>query len=214
MLVEVWSDVMCPWCYIGKRRLEASLRLFDGRDQVEVTWRSYELRPDQSRTPGMTLGDIMMRYRGLTGTEVTKLFTWIRKLGAEEGLLLNLENVRPVNSFDAHRLTHLAGVHGLRDQMIERLFRAHLTDNVNVADVELLVAMAGEVGIDVTAARTILAGDAYAADVITEARNSAVSAVPTFVVDQEHTISGAPASGDLLTLLERARSESAPVGRP
>lgn len=214
MLVEVWSDIMCPWCYIGKRRLETALGLFDSRAQVKVVWRSYELRPDQSRTPGLTLADIMMRYRGLTGAEVSKLFTWIKKLGADEGLRLNLENVRPVNSFDAHRLTHLADSHGLRDQLVERLFHAHLTDNVNVADVELLVMLAGEVGLDVDEVRATLAGDRYAAYVITEARNSGVSAVPTFVVDRRHTISGAPVSGDLLKLLERARSESVPVSRP
>ncbi|MFC0098796.1 DsbA family oxidoreductase [Micromonospora marina] len=209
MLVEVWSDIMCPWCYIGKRRLEKALaRLGDPR--IGITWRSYELRPGHTRTPDITLGEGMVRWRGRTEAEVTKLFGWIRSLGAQEGLALNLDTVRPVSSFDAHRLTHLAGAYGLRDEMTERLFRAHLTENVNVADHEVLLDLADEVGLDAATARQVLDSDRYAAEVHAEARAEGVTAVPTVLVDRRQHVAGAAEVTEYLALLHRAQAAAAP----
>ncbi|MEV4659262.1 DsbA family oxidoreductase [Micromonospora sp. NPDC049301] len=209
MLVEVWSDIMCPWCYIGKRRLEKALaRLGDPR--VGITWRSYELRPGHTRTPDITLGEGMVRWRGRSEAEVTKLFGWIRSLGAQEGLELNLDTVRPVSSFDAHRLTHLAGTHGRRDEMTERLFRAHLTENVNVADHDVLVGLAEEVGLDPATARQVLDSNRYAAEVHAEARAEGVTAVPTVLVDRRQHVAGAVEVQEYLALLRRAQAPATP----
>jgi predicted DsbA family dithiol-disulfide isomerase len=142
----------------------------------------------------------------MDAAQVTRLFAWIRKLGADEGLELNLDGVRPVNSFDAHRVAHLAGRHGLRDQMTERLFRAHLTENVNVADHAVLLRIADEVGLDDAEVRAVLDGEHYTHEVIAEGRGSGVDAVPTFVVDRRYAMSGAQPTSELYALLEQARS--------
>jgi predicted DsbA family dithiol-disulfide isomerase len=195
MLVEAWVDVMCPWCYIGKQRLDAALRRYERAGEVRLQWRSYELRPDQQRSPGPTLREVMTRWRGLTDDQVTKLFARIAALGEAEGVQINLDRARPVNSFDAHRLTHLAGAHGLRGEMTERLFRAHLTDNVSVADHDVLVGLAGEVGLD-----------RYAVETLAEARAPGVSAVPTIVVERRYAVAGAAEPDDLLALLREAHT--------
>nr|QJD07463.1 DsbA family oxidoreductase [Streptomyces sp.] len=125
MKIEIWSDIMCPWCYIGKARLDRAIerlgggghdaggRGAGGRDDIEVVWRSFELRPDQPRTPGATLGEMMREKLGLQPGETVELFEKIRVLGEAEGLDIRLTGVRPVNSFDAQRLVHLAAESGL-----------------------------------------------------------------------------------------------------
>ena len=204
MLLEVWVDIMCPWCYIGKRRLATALDRFGGAERPAVSWRSFELRPEQSRTPGPTLGEGMVKWRGLTEAQVTKLFARIRGLGAAEGLELNVATARPVSSFDAHRLTHLADRYGLRDAMTERLFRAYLTENRNVADHAELVALATEAGVDPAAAAEVLVGDAYATEVRAEAREPGITSVPTVVVDRQYGVAGGLDADDYLALLQRA----------
>lgn len=207
MRVEVWSDVMCPWCYIGKRRLEWALTRFERREETEVIWRSFELRPQHPGPPRETLGEIMQRRKEIGPEGVTKLFWWIQKLGAAEGLELNLATARPVRSFDAHRLIHLAAGSGLADEMKERLLQAYLIDNEDVADHDVLVAAARDVGLHADEARTALAGGAFSDAVrIDEARAAEldVAAIPTFIVDGEERVSGAATGEELLALLRRA----------
>ncbi|MET7832459.1 DsbA family oxidoreductase [Micromonospora sediminicola] len=209
MLVEVWADIMCPWCWIGKRRLARALA-DHGDPDTRITWRAFELRPGHRRTPDLTLGEVMVRWRGRTEAEVTKLFGWIRTLGAQEGLELNLATTRPVSSFDAHRLCHLAEAAGSRDEMTERLFRAHLTENVNVADHDVLVGLATEVGLDPAETRRVLDGDRYAAQVRAEAGAPGVTGVPTVLVDRRERATGALTVDDYRTLLARATAPSRP----
>ncbi|MQY05608.1 DsbA family oxidoreductase [Actinomadura macrotermitis] len=199
--VEIWSDVMCPWCYLGKKRLERALAGLSG---VGVTWRSFELRPDQPAAPGVTLAEMMTRRFGLDGPDLTAVFQRIRRLGAAEGLDLRPATARPVSSFDAHRLIHLAAGQGLADAMVERLFRAHLVDNVNVADPEVLRHLAAQTGLPDAAVRSVLNTDAYAADVRADEERAAelgVRQVPTFVIDGAPALSGAPDVRRLRALL-------------
>ncbi|MCP2261981.1 putative dithiol-disulfide isomerase, DsbA family [Streptoalloteichus tenebrarius] len=212
MLVEIWSDVLCPWCYLGKRRFEAALARFEHRDAVDVVWRSFELRADEPTVPGRSLLDVMAGY-GLDREAALERFEHIRQLGEAEGLTLNLTTARPVNTFDAHRLTHWAAAHGLRGELKERLFRAYHTENLNVADHDVLAGLAGEVGLDADQAREVLAGDAFGEDVRADerrAREVGVGAVPTFLVDGRRTTAGAMSADVLLNLLETAWSERQP----
>ncbi|GAA2879277.1 DSBA oxidoreductase [Actinoplanes cyaneus] len=204
MLVEVWSDIMCPWCYLGKRRLETALSRLPGGETAEVRWRSFELRPAYGREPSRTLGELMSADRGMPAGAVPKMFAWIERLGADEGLELSLAGVRPVNSFDAHRVAHLAAARGRQPEVVDRLFRAHLSENVDVADLLVLADLAAEAGLDRAEVARVLAGDDYADDVRADerrARDLNITAVPTFVVDGGARLSGSPPVGELQALL-------------
>jgi predicted DsbA family dithiol-disulfide isomerase len=194
MKVEIYADVLCPWCYIGKRRLAAALDKVAGRDSVEIVWRSYELAPDQGRTPGPTAAEAMA---GWWGEQAPARITRIEELGAAEGLELNLRLARPVNTFDAHRLCHLAADRGRADQMMERLLRAYHTEGLNVADRGVLRRLGAEAGLDADQVRVVLAGDDYAADVRADRRRGAergVTGVPSLVIAGSPPVFGCPAA--------------------
>ncbi|MFD0888554.1 DsbA family oxidoreductase, partial [Streptosporangium algeriense] len=143
--VEVYADVLCPWSYIGKRRLETALAGMEERERPEVVWRSYELSPDEGRTPGRTAAEAMADWWGeQSGARVELIHT----LGRAEGLDIDLTLARPVNTFDAHRLRHLAAEHGLSGQVMERLLRAYLCEGANVSDPGVLERVGVEAGLD------------------------------------------------------------------
>lgn len=208
----MWIDIVCPWCYIAKRRLESAMDQFDRADQVELVWRSFELDKDASVEPTSNTIDIMVDH-GDDRQEVVKRFNRITKLGRAEGLNLNIDTARPVRSFDAHRLIHLAEEYSLRDQMIERLLRAYHTENVNIAAPELLSSLAREVGIPQDAVQTTLAGDAYADEVTADelrADDLGVTGVPTFSANGAPARYGSPSIDDLLRLLEENQVTTEP----
>ncbi|WP_043635961.1 DsbA family oxidoreductase [Nonomuraea candida] len=202
MRVEIYADVLCPWCYIGKRRLDAALARVDGRDGVEIVWRAYELAPGEGRVPGPTAAEAMA---GWWGEQAPARVARIRSLGAAEGLELNLDRARPVNTFDAHRLGKLAAELGLGDQMMERLLHAYHTEGLNVADPRVLEALGGEAGVDAGRVRGVLAGDEYAAEVREDRRRGAesgVTGVPSLVIDGRPPVPGVQPVADLHRLLE------------
>ncbi|MFD8573391.1 DsbA family oxidoreductase [Streptomyces sp. NPDC059639] len=208
MKIEIWSDIMCPWCYIGKARLAKALERLDGADDVDVVWRSFELRPEQPREPGATLGEMMRQRLGLAPDAAVDLFEKIAGLGRELGLDIRLTGVRPVNSFDAQRLVHLAAEEGLADVVKEELFHAYLTENLNVADHEVLADLAKHAGLDPAEVRRTLRGDAYAAEVRADeslAARRGVSGVPSFFVDGVPVGAGVPTVEELHRALVRAR---------
>ncbi|MFE0733511.1 DsbA family oxidoreductase [Streptomyces sp. NPDC058855] len=207
MKIEIWSDIMCPWCYIGKARLDKVIGRFDRREDVEVVWRSFELRPDQPRTPGATLGEMMRERLGLRAGETVELFEKIRVLGEAEGLDIRLTGVRPVNSFDAQRLVHLAAGSGLAHRLKDALFRAYLTDNRNVADHEVLTETAVAAGLDTGDVARVLTTDAHAEDVREDERAAArrgVTGVPSVFVDGVRIAAGVPTVEDLHRALAQA----------
>src|SRR5437762_2493630 len=119
MKVEIWSDVVCPWCYIGKRRIEAALARFEHRDQVEVIWRSYQLDPDAPRTPGKTINEILVHKYGVSLQQAATMNNRVSVIAAQEGLQYHLEKAQYGNTFDAHRLIHLAATHDLQQEVEE-----------------------------------------------------------------------------------------------
>ncbi|PRX97695.1 DsbA family oxidoreductase [Allonocardiopsis opalescens] len=204
MRVEIYADVLCPWCYIGKRRLAAALDAVDGRDRVRLVWRGYELAPDAARTPGPTAAEAMAEW---WGAEAPQRVARIRALGAAEGLELNLHLARPVNTFDAHRLCRLAAGRGRAEQMVERLFRAYHTEGLNVADPETLRRLGVEAGLPDGEAAAVLAGDAYADELRADRRRAAehgVTGVPSLVIDGAPPVPGVQPPARLRLLLESA----------
>ncbi len=204
MEVEIWSDVNCPWCYIGKRRFEAALSEFEHADQVEVTWRSFELDPSApAESPGSGAAAIAEKY-GIPLERAQEMEKHVTEVAAGDGLQYNLAHARLGSSFDAHRLVHLAHRHGLQDAMKERLLRARFTDSQLISDDQTLVALAVEVGLDADEVREMLAGDEFA-DAVREdertAREFGISGVPMFVVDRAFGASGAQPPEQLLALL-------------
>ncbi|GIH77172.1 DSBA oxidoreductase [Planobispora longispora] len=205
MKVEIYADVLCPWCYIGKRRLAAALETVTDRDRVQLVWRSYELAPGEGRTPGPTAAEAMT---GWWGDQAAARVTRIRSLGAAEGLELNLHLARPVNTFDAHRLCHLAADRGRGDQMMERLLRAYHTEGLNVADPQVLRLLGGETGLADDEVHAVLAGDGYADAVRADRRRAiecGVTGVPSLVIDGARPVPGVQSPAALRELLEPGR---------
>lgn len=214
MKVEIWSDVVCPWCYIGKRRFESALANFGHRDQVEVTWRSYQLDPEAPRNSEQTVNEVLAQKYGVDLAGAAETNKRVSTIAAQDGLEYHLESARHLNTFDAHRLVHLAATHHLQDQMEERLFKAYFTDGIALGETEELVKLAAEVGIDADEARAVLESSTYADEVradIQRARMLGIQGVPFYAVDEKYGISGAQPSEVFKEVLEKTWTESHPL---
>lgn len=216
MDVEIWSDIACPWCYIGKRRFERALAQFEHRDEVHVTWRSFELDPD---APAERDGDRATRLAqkyGITVERAHEMEQQLTGVAAGEGLGLRFDIARSGSTFDAHRIVHLGAEHGLQDAVKERLLRAYFTEGELMSDHGTLVRLATDAGLPADAVRETLAGERYAEQVRDDERTATqfgISAVPTFVVDRALGASGAHPPDALLELLREgwARRAAVPV---
>jgi predicted DsbA family dithiol-disulfide isomerase len=209
--VEVWSDVVCPWCYIGKRRLETALTQFEHADEVEVVWRSFQLDPTYPKGDPQPVHEQLQKKFGGSLAQVRAMTDHVTALAAEEGLTYDLGRSIMVNTVDAHRLTHLAKAHGLGGEMHERLLRAQLVEGETLDDHETLVRLGAEVGVPTDEARRVLAGDDYArdfADDVREARALGATGVPFFVLDRKYGISGAQPAEAFLSALRTAHGEA------
>jgi predicted DsbA family dithiol-disulfide isomerase len=214
MKVEVWSDVVCPWCYIGKRRFERALAAFDGRDQVEVVWRSFQLNPDQPRGVADDHDTYLARKLGAAPEQVEQMNARLVALAAAEGLEYHFETYRVINTIDAHQLLHLARAHGLGNEAHERLLRAQLVEGQHLEDLATLARLAGEIGVDQAEAAEALATGAYEDAValdLDEAAALGIHAVPFFVFDRKYGIPGAQSAEVFLSALRQVRDE-APAG--
>jgi len=202
--IEIWSDVVCPWCYIGKRRFEAGLGRFEHAGEVEVVWKSFELDPDAAARRGPTLAHLARKY-GVSEEQAAQMHERMEAAAAAEGLEYHLDETQGGNTFDAHRLIHLAAAHGVQDEMKERLLRAYFTEREPVGDREVLARLGEEVGL--ADAAEVLASDAYADAVRSderEARLIGIGAVPFFVVDRYYGIEGAQPAEVILRALDEA----------
>jgi predicted DsbA family dithiol-disulfide isomerase len=212
VLVEIWSDIACPWCYVGKRRFEQALAAFEHRDQVEVRWRSFEL--DES-APREFAGERTVRIAEKYATTVEHAREMERRMvetAAADGLDFRFDIARAGATFDAHRIVHLAREHGLQDAMKERLLRAYFTEGELVSDDLTLLRLAAQVGLGEDEVREALAGERYAPEVRDDeraARQLGISSVPTFVIDRALGLSGAHPPDELLELLRRGWEASA-----
>jgi predicted DsbA family dithiol-disulfide isomerase len=206
MNVEIWSDIACPWCYVGKRRFEAALAAFEHRDEVTVTWRSFELDPAAPRERGGDRAVHLAEKYGVSVERAVEMQDHMTGVAAGEGLDFRFDLARSGNTFDAHRMLHLAADHGAQDAMKERLMRAYLTEGELVGDPEVLERLAVEVGLPRSEALQVLAGGRYAAAVRDDERTAAalgIHAVPFFVVDRALGASGAQPPEVLGEMLRR-----------
>jgi predicted DsbA family dithiol-disulfide isomerase len=206
-IVEIWSDVVCPWCYLGKRRFESALARFEHRDDVEVVWRSFELDPDAGPSSSVPSAERLAAKYGMSVEDAQANHDRLTALAAEDGLEYHLDRTRGGNTFDAHRLIQLGKARGIQDAVKERLMRAYFTDNVAIDDRETLIRLAAEAGLDADEARATLASDDYA-DAVREdeelARRIGINGVPFFVLGRRYGVSGAQTSDVLLEALDKS----------
>ena len=204
MQVEIWSDVVCPWCYLGKRRFEQALTQFEHRDDVEVVWRSFELDPNAGPSSSLPPAERLAAKYGMSVEDAAASHERLTGLAAEDGLEYHLDRTRGGNTFDAHRLIQLGKAGGIQDAVKERLMRAYFTEGECIDDHETLVRLADEVGLD---ARATLASDDYA-DAVREdeelARRIGINGVPFFVLGRRYGVSGAQTPDVLLEALEKS----------
>jgi predicted DsbA family dithiol-disulfide isomerase len=214
MDVEIWSDIACPWCYVGKRRFEAALAQFEHRDEVTVRWRSFELDPQAPPERGGDRAQHLAEKYGMSLEQANAAEQQMTGVAAGEGLDFRFDIARAGNTFDGHRIVHLAAEHELEDAMKERLLRAYLSEGQLVADPETLVRLAAEVGVPEDEARETVAGKRFADDVRADEQDAArlgISAVPTFIVDRAIGGSGAHPPEALLGLLRQGWERRRPV---
>ena len=217
MRIEIWSDVVCPWCYIGKRRLEQALRNFPHADQVEVVYRSFELDPSTPKGAGEPAAEHLGRKYGGGPAAGERMMAQTAATAAEEGLPFNYASVLRANTIDAHRLLHLAlDVAGsaTQGQLKERLLQAYFIDSLTVDDPEVLTALAVDVGLPKERVEQVLASDEYLAAVrtdVAEAQSLGISAVPFYVLDRKYGISGAQPTAVFGQALEQAWTDDHPV---
>jgi predicted DsbA family dithiol-disulfide isomerase len=213
MELEIWSDIACPWCYVGKRRFEAALADFEHADQLTVTWRSFELDPDApAEREGDGAAHLADKY-GMTIEQARASQENLREVAAADGIEMRFDIQRRGRTFDGHRVVHLAAEYGCQDEMKERLMRAYFTEGALVSDPEALIALATEVGLDPDEVRATLASDRFADAVRADERDAqrlGISAVPTFIVDRALGASGAHPPAQLLELLRQGWANRAP----
>lgn len=211
MKIEIWSDIACPWCYIGKRRFEQALADFPQRESLEVTWRSFQLdasAPARQTVPTVEL--LATKYR-MTVEKAQAMMDSMARTGAADGLDFRFDLSISGNTFDAHRLIHFAAAHGLRDAMVERLFKAYFTEGESIGEHDVLQRLATDVGLDAEQVSAMLAGDAHADDVRADqerATTFGITGVPFFAIDEKYGISGAQPASVLTEALAQAWSES------
>ena len=215
MLIEIWSDVVCPWCYIGKRRFEHGLDAFrqaGGDADVEVVWRSFQLNPDQPRGAVTTLEASLIAKTSGSAEQVRAMNQHVTELAAAEGLDYHLDRYRVVNTFDAHRVLQMAKANGLGTAAHERLLHAQLVDGELLEDLATLVRLAGEIGLDPGEAADMLAGDDFQSDVMADLRDAAelgISAVPFFVFNRTSGVAGAQPAAVFTQVLTQVAEDAA-----
>jgi predicted DsbA family dithiol-disulfide isomerase len=211
MTVEIWSDVVCPWCYIGKRRFEAALEAFEHADEVTVMWRSFELDQEAPRQPEGTAAERLAAKYGMSVERAETLNAEMTERAAGEGLEFHFERARGGNTFDAHRLIHLAATYGHQAAAQERLMRAYFTDGEAIADPETLIRVITELGVEEAEARDVLATERFSDDVREDellASQLGIQGVPFFVFDRKLGVSGAQPPEVLVQALQRAWDEA------
>lgn len=211
MKVEVWSDIMCPFCYIGKHHYEKSLEQLGATADIELEWKSFQLDPELPKEVSYNdTYQYLAERKGMTHDHAKQMTAGVSETGKRAGLELNFDQAIVANTFDAHRLIHFAHTKQLGSVLKEALFRAHFTDGKNISDRDTLLALSEEVGLDAAAVRQVLEGDRYAYEVkqdIQEAQNIGVQGVPFFVFDRKYALSGAQPVEVFLETLQKSYAE-------
>jgi predicted DsbA family dithiol-disulfide isomerase len=210
MKIEIWSDVMCPWCYIGKRRFEKALSQFANRDKIEIEWKSFQLNPSMKTDPGKSINQYLVEIKGWTLDKAKQAHEHVTQLAKAEGLNYNFDKVIVANSFDAHRLLQLAKKNGIGNEMEERLFKAYFEEGKNIADYNTLIGLGTDVRLDKEEVKQMLMNETFADEVrkdAQEANEIGCTGVPFFVLNRKYGISGAQEPATFLKALERAFEE-------
>ena len=214
MKVEIWSDVVCPWCYVGKREFEAALARFPHADQVTVEWRSFELDPTTPARVDLTMDQVLQRKYGMGPEAAEAANAGMTALAARLGLEYHLDQVRMGNTFDAHRLLHLAAAEGRAAELKECLLAAYFSEGRSVSDRDTLLELGTGVGLDSGQAIAVLDGTAFADEVRADEARAAdlgVTGVPFFLVDGRLGVPGAQPAEVLLRVLEQAWDRARPA---
>lgn len=210
MLVKIWSDVRCPFCYIGKKKFEAALEKFPQKDQVRVEWKSFQLDPSLKTDTSLSTLDYFVQTKGVSIEQARQMFSGATDMARKAGINFNIEESVPANSFMAHRLIQLAKSKDLGNEIEEALFKAHFEEAKNIDDTKVLVQVATSIGMNAEEVDSILKSDAFAYEVKQdemEARNIGVSGVPFFVFEDKYAVSGAQSSEAFLQNLEKSWDE-------
>lgn len=210
MKIQIWSDVMCPFCYIGKRRFEQALEKFEHKDEIEVEWKSFQLNPNLVTDPTININQYLADIKGITIDHAKQLNDQVTQMAAEAGLTYDFDKAVVANSFDAHRFAHLAKQNGLGDEAEEALFKAYFTEGKNIADHETLAELGASIGLDKDEVAHTLKGNKYAINVnqdIAQAQQLGVRGVPFFVMDMKYAVSGAQPVDAFTQTIEKAYSE-------
>lgn len=213
MKVEIWSDYMCPFCYIGKRRFEAALDKFANKDEIEVIQRSFELDPNAKRDVDFDVHDMLASKYGMSRDKAKEMNDNLTQQAQAVGLTYHFDTMVLTNMFDAHRLTQFAAKYGKMNEMAERLFHAYFTESKHLGDRETLTALAEEVGLDRVEAANMLAGSDYSQEVRADEQEASalgIRGVPFFVINRKYAVSGAQPSEVFLEALQKAWDESRP----
>ncbi|MDN9008974.1 DsbA family oxidoreductase [Brevibacillus laterosporus] len=211
MKVEVWSDFACPFCYIGKQRIEAALDKFEHKDDVELVFRSFELDPKAQRDVDYDVHGMLVAKYGMSRDQAIAMNENLSSKAKEVGLTFQFDTLILTNTFDAHRLAKYAFKQGKMNPMAQELFQAYFTDSRHLGDHETLVELAVKIGLDRDEALKVLASDDYSSEVRAdeeEASRLGVSGVPFFVIDRKYAVSGAQSTDVFLNALQTAWKES------
>src|SRR4030095_13030625 len=210
MKVEIWSDIMCPFCYIGKRRFENALKDFAHRSEIEVEWKSFLLHPAIRTDPKKNINQYLSETKGWSLEQAREANNYVTKMAKEVGLNYDFNKVVVANTFDAHRLIQLAKANNKSDEMEERLFKAYFIEGKNIADHDTLILLGTEAGLPVDVIKKMLNNDEYADNVekdVNEAHLMGVRGVPYFVFNDQYAISGAQRMETFLDVLNKSWHE-------
>ena len=210
MKIEVWSDFVCPFCYIGKRKLENALNQFEYKDEIELIFRSFELDPNSKKKVDGNIHEIIAKKYGISVEQAKASNDQIIAQAKALGLNYNFEDLMPTNTFDAHRLSHYAKTEGKSNALSERILKAYFVDALNISDHETLANLAGEVGLDTEKALKVLESNQYEQEVRQDEENASrlrISGVPYFVFNDKYSVSGAQPTELFLEVLEKVKKE-------
>ena len=210
MKIDIWSDVRCPFCYIGKRKLEAGLEKFEFKDKVEIIWHSFQLDPSLKNQPGKNVYDYLAEKKGQSRQWSVQMHEQVKQSAKQVGLTFNFDDAVIANSFDAHRLIQLAKSHQLGDAAEERLFKAHFTEGKNIGDYNTLIELGIDIGLEKAVIEQMLASNMFAAEVRNDeniAQSIGIRGVPFFVFNEQYSISGAQPEDVFLKTLQQAWME-------
>jgi predicted DsbA family dithiol-disulfide isomerase len=211
MEVEIWADIVCPWCYLGKRHFEQALDSFDHADKVQVVYRSFELDPAAPRGVTTPTVELLAQKYGMTPDRARQAQRQMAERATADGLTFRMDGLRSGNTKDAHRLLHLAKAGGRQSELMERLQRAYFTEQDSIFEHDALTRLAVEAGLDPDEVADVLASDRYSDHVETDeamARSIGATGVPLFVIDRRYGISGAQPAETITGVLDRAWTEA------